>query len=235
MGTVNPEQSMARPAGSGRSAAPVPAGPPETRFRPAALADRVRALADQAGGRFILGLAGPPGAGKSSIAAALANELGPAAVAVPMDGFHYSNAVLRALGRAARKGAPDTFDVDGYVTLLERLRRDDGRTVYAPGFDRQLEQPIAGDLAVPASARIVLTEGNYLLLPDPGWDQVRPLLDQAWYVNVDQSLRLERLIRRHQEFGKDEAAARAWATGPDEANARLIAATRAAADLIIRY
>ncbi len=226
---------MSHPDDSGRSAPPVTAGPPQTWFRPAVLAARVRVLADQTGGRVILGIVGPPGAGKSSIAAALAAELGPAAVAVPMDGFHYSNAVLRALGRASRKGAPDTFDVDGYVTLLERLRRDDGRTVYAPGFDRRLEEPIAGDLAVPASARIVITEGNYLLLPAPGWDQVRPLLDEAWYVDVDQALRLQRLIRRHQEFGKDEAAARAWATGPDEANARLIAVTRAAADLIIRY
>jgi pantothenate kinase len=152
-----------------------------------------------------------------------------------MDGFHYSNAVLRTLGRASRKGAPDTFDVDGYATLLERLRLDDGRTVYAPGFDRERDEPVAGDLAVPASARIVITEGNYLLLPDPGWGQVRPLLDEVWYVDVDESLRLKRLIGRHQQFGKDEAAARAWATGPDAANARLIAATRATADLIIRY
>jgi pantothenate kinase len=226
---------MSRPDGSSRPAAPVPGGPPETCFRPAALALRVRALADRAPGRVILGIVGPPGAGKSSIAAALATELGPAAVAVPMDGFHYSNAVLRALGRAGRKGAPDTFDVDGYLTLLERLRRDDGRTVYAPGFDRQLDEPVAGDLAVPASARIVITEGNYLLLPDPGWSRVRPLLDEAWYVEVDQSLRLERLIARHRHFGKDDAAARAWAAGPDEANARVIAAARSAADLVIRY
>jgi pantothenate kinase len=226
---------MSRPDGSSGCTAPVPAGPPETCFRPAALAARIRALADQARGRVILGIVGPPGAGKSSIAAALAAELGPAAVVVPMDGFHYSNAVLRALGRASRKGAPDTFDVDGYITLLERLRHDNGRTVYAPGFDRQLDEPVAGDLAVPASARIVITEGNYLLLPDPGWDQVRRLLDEAWYVEVDQSLRLERLIRRHREFGKDDAGAQAWATGPDEANARVIAAARAEADLIIRY
>jgi pantothenate kinase len=226
---------MSHRHGCGHSAPPVPGGPPETCFRPAALASRIRFFADQAGGRVILGIAGPPGAGKSSIAAALAGELGPAAVVVPMDGFHYSNAVLRTLGRASRKGAPDTFDVDGYVTLLERLRRDDGRTVYAPGFDRRLEEPIAGDLAVPVSARIVITEGNYLLLPDPRWDQVRPLLDEVWYVDVDQSLRLERLIERHRHFGKEEAAARAWATGPDETNARLNAATRAAADVIIRY
>jgi pantothenate kinase len=208
---------------------------PETCFRPGALAARVRALADQRRGRVILGITGPPGAGKSSIAAALARELGPAAVVIPMDGFHYSNAVLRALGRSPRKGAPDTFDVDGYVTLLERLRQDSARTVYAPSFDRQLEEPIAGDLAVPAAARIVITEGNYLLLPGPGWDRVRPLLDEVWYVAAGQSLRLERLIERHRQFGKDEAAARAWATGPDEANARLIAATQARADLIIRY
>jgi pantothenate kinase len=209
--------------------------PPETLFRPAALAARIRARADQAGARVILGITGAPGAGKSSIADALAAELGADAVTVPMDGFHYSNAVLRALGRAARKGAPDTFDVDGYLTLLERLRRDDGRTVYAPRFYRELEESIAGDLAVPGAARIVITEGNYLLLAAPGWNRVLPLLDEVWYAEVEESLRLTRLIARHRRFGKDEATARAWATGPDEANARLIAATRGVADLVIRY
>jgi pantothenate kinase len=209
--------------------------PPETCFYPAELAARARALADRTGGRVIVGIAGAPGAGKSTIAAAVADELGPAAVAVPMDGFHYPTAVLRELGRASRKGAPDTFDVDGYVALLERLRREHDRTVHAPGFDRVLDEPVPGQLAVPAAARIVITEGNYLLLPSPGWDRVRRLLDEVWYVRVEESVRLERLIERHRRFGKDEAAARAWATGPDEANARLIEAAQGAADLIICY
>ena len=232
---------MPRP-GTG-DAAP-PKAPPETPFQPADLAARARALAGQAanpaggragppGGRILLGITGAPGAGKSTIAAALAVAIGPDACVVPMDGFHFSNAVLRALGRATRKGAPDTFDVDGYAALLDRLRRAD-RVVYAPSFDRQRDEPVAGDLAVPPSARIVITEGNYLLLPSHGWDRVRPLLDEVWHVDVDPAVRLARLIGRHREFGKDADRARAWATGPDEANARLIAAQRAEADLIIR-
>jgi pantothenate kinase len=225
---------MSSPDRSRPPAPPVPAGPPEAGFRPAELASRARALADRAAGRVIVGVAGPPGAGKSAIAAAVGRELGPIAVVVPMDGFHYPTPLLRELGRAARKGAPDTFDVAGYVALLERLRGDAG-TVYAPGFDRVSDEPVAGQLAVPASAAIVLTEGNYLLLPSPGWDRVRQLLDEVWYVQVEESVRLERLIERHARFGKDEAAARAWATGPDQANARLIEAARGAADLIIRY
>jgi pantothenate kinase len=217
------------------------AAPPETPFQPADLATRARALAGQAGGqaggqtggRVLLGITGAPGAGKSTIAAALAAAIGPDACVVPMDGFHFSNAVLRGLGRAARKGAPDTFDVDGYAALLDRLRRAD-RVVYAPSFDRQRDEPVAGDLAVPPSVRIVITEGNYLLIASHGWGRVRPLLDEVWHVDVDPAIRLERLIGRHREFGKDPDRARAWATGPDEANARLIAAQRTAADLIIR-
>ena len=204
-------------------------------FRPAALADRARALADQGGRRVIVGVVGAPGAGKSTIAAAVAAELGSAAVVVPMDGFHYPTAILRDLGRADRKGAPDTFDVAGYVALLEQLRRDHDHIVRAPWFDRETDEPVADRLVVPPSVPIVITEGNYLLLPSSGWDRVRGLLDEAWYVRAEEQVRLQRLIERHRRFGKDEAAARAWATGPDEANAALIEATQGAADLIIRY
>lgn len=210
-----------------------PTADPYAPFDPAGLAARARALAGRAGQRVILGITGAPGAGKSTIAAALAAAIGPAARVVPMDGFHLSNAVLDGLGRTARKGAPDTFDVDGYAALLERLRRAD-RTVYAPSFDRQRDEPVAGDLPVPPSVRIVITEGNYLLVPTHGWHQIRPLLDEVWHVDVDPTVRLGRLIARHRQFGKDAEHARAWATGPDEANARLIAGQRLTADLIIR-
>jgi pantothenate kinase len=208
-------------------------GPPALPCRPADLAARARSLAGADGRRVIVGITGPPGAGKSTIAAAVAQVLGPQACVIPMDGFHYSTAVLAALGRSARKGAPDTFDADGYAVLLGRLRADNGRTVYAPSFDRQREEPVAGDLAVPPGARILLTEGNYLLSTDDGWSQVRPLLDEVWYVDLSPPVRRQRLIARHEQFGKDPQQARAWATGPDEANARLITARRAAASLII--
>jgi pantothenate kinase len=209
--------------------------PPEVPFHPEELAARARALAERAGRRVILGITGAPGAGKSTIAAALGAALGPPACVIPMDGFHLSNAVLRSLGRATRKGAPDTFDADGYAALLSRLRQDNGRTVYAPGFDRELDEPVADDLVVPPGVRIVITEGNYLLSHGKGWDRARRLLDEVWYVDADPAVRLQRLITRHQRFGKDAEGAHAWATGPDEANARLIAAGRSAADLVIRY
>jgi pantothenate kinase len=209
--------------------------PPEAPFYPQELAGRARALAERAGRRVILGITGAPGAGKSTIAAALEAVLGPSACVIPMDGFHLSNAVLRSLGRATRKGAPDTFDADGYAALLSRLRQDHGRAVYAPSFDRELDEPVANDLVVPPVVRIVITEGNYLLSQGKGWDRVRRLLDEVWYVDADPAVRLQRLITRHERFGKDAEHAHAWATGPDEANARLITAGRNTASLVIRY
>ncbi len=195
--------------------------------------ERARALA--AGrARVILGIAGTPGAGKSTLAALLAAALGDAAVCVPMDGFHLAGRELARLGRSQRKGAPDTFDAAGYVALLGRLRSArDGVTVYAPRFDRELEEPVAGSIAVPAQARLVITEGNYLLM-DAGWAPVRALLDEAWYVEVPARVRLARLVRRHVAHGKSEDEARRWSLGSDQANAELIAATAHRANLAVR-
>lgn len=182
-------------------------------------------------GRRIIGITGPPGAGKSTIAAALVAELGETAVLVPMDGFHLPNATLRELGRRGRKGAPDTFDVAGYVALLTLLRTRS--PVTAPEFDRVADEPVAGAIHIPASAHTVVTEGNYLLLDSGGWEAVRPLLDEVRYVDLDDAVRLERLIARHEAFGMTREQARAWATGPDAANATIIAATRHRADRVI--
>jgi pantothenate kinase len=192
-----------------------------------ALADQVRATAAP---RTIIGITGPPGAGKSTVAEALVNHIGPAAVLVPMDGFHLSNHVLDALGRRDRKGAPDTFDAAGYVALLRRLRDAGHDVVYAPTFRREIEEPIAASIAIPQQTRIVITEGNYLLL----WHEVRTLLDQVWYLEVDDDIRLERLIARHLSFGRTPDEARAWANGSDQRNADTIAATAPRADLILR-
>lgn len=187
--------------------------------------DRARALA--AGrSRVLLGITGPPGAGKSTVAAAVVAALAPQAVLVPMDGFHLAEVELRRLGLAERKGAPETFDAAGFVALLERLREPTGDVVYAPTFDRRLEEPVAGSIAVPPEVPLVVVEGNYLLHDDGAWARVGPLLDACWYVEVDDDVRLERLVARHLAFGKEPSAARAWARGPDEANARLIRATR---------
>ncbi|WP_255991536.1 nucleoside/nucleotide kinase family protein [Chitinolyticbacter albus] len=191
-------------------------------------------LAD--GRRKILGLVGEPGAGKSTLAEALLAHLGERAVVVPMDGFHLANVELARLQRSARKGAPDTFDAAGYVALLARLRSQRGdEIVYAPAFRREIEEPIAGAIAVSPQVPLVITEGNYLLLESGHWAGVRPLLDAIWYVEVDAELRRQRLVERHMRFGRDEAAARAWVEQTDEPNARLIAQGRDGADLIVRW
>ncbi|MFJ7586652.1 nucleoside/nucleotide kinase family protein [Streptomyces sp. NPDC097617] len=196
-------------------------------------ARRAEALA-AAGERRILGIAGPPGAGKSTLAARIADGLGPErAVVVPMDGFHLARAELDRLGRADRKGAPDTFDAAGYVALLRRLRAPQGPTVYAPAFDRSLEEPIAGSIPVAPDVPLVITEGNYLLHDAGEWGSVRPLLDAAWYLAPAEDLRLDRLIERHVRHGKDPAYARAWVARSDEPNARLVARGRHRADLVL--
>jgi pantothenate kinase len=185
------------------------------------------------GVRRLIGITGPPGAGKSSYAAALAARTGPSAVVVPMDGFHLAGHELVRLGRADRKGAPDTFDVAGYVALLRRLR-DEAGVVYAPEFRRDLEEPIAGAIAVEPRHTTVVTEGNYLLHDRDGWEHVRPLLDGCWYVDTDDEQRVARLIARHVAHGRSPDAAREWVMRSDEANARLVAATRPRADRVVR-
>lgn len=179
------------------------------------------------GDRVVVGIAGAPGAGKSTLAAALVAAL-PDAALLPMDGFHLPQARLVELGRRDRMGAPDTFDVDGFVATLAAART--GRAITAPGFDRSIEEPVPDAIEIPASVRVVVVEGNYLLL----WDAVRPLLDLAVYVDLDREVRLERLIARHIRFGKTPDAARAWSLGPDERNALLVEATAARADRVVR-
>ncbi|WP_421734696.1 nucleoside/nucleotide kinase family protein [Cellulomonas sp.] len=185
------------------------------------------------GPRRLLGIVGAPGAGKSTVAAQVVTAVGPTAVAVPMDGFHLAQTELERIGRADRKGAPDTFDADGFVALLARLR-DPARTVYAPEYRRDLRNPVAGAIAVPPEVRLVVVEGNYLLLADHGFAPVADLLDETWFLAPDDGLRLDRLVARHEAFGKSPDAARAWSHGPDERNARLVAATAGRADVIVR-
>jgi pantothenate kinase len=201
---------------------------------PAAELARLEALLAD-GRRKLLGLVGAPGSGKSTVAQALLDALPGRAQVVPMDGFHLANAELGRLGRAGRKGAPDTFDGAGYVALLRRLRSQPaGETVYAPEFRREIEEPVAGAIAVRPETPLVITEGNYLLLEEGPWAGVAPLLDEVWYVEVDDRVRLERLLRRHQQFGRSLEAAQAWVAQTDEPNARRIAATRPRAHHILR-
>ncbi|MEJ1179866.1 MULTISPECIES: nucleoside/nucleotide kinase family protein [unclassified Pseudarthrobacter] len=188
------------------------------------------------GQRTLLGITGAPGSGKSTFAAWLQRHFGAdLAVVVPMDGFHLGNAIIDGTPLRQRKGAMDTFDVGGYLSLLQRLVRRDEDVVYAPEFRRTLDEPVAASIAVPASVPLVITEGNYLLAETPQWKEVRAQLDEVWFMETAPELRLGRLVDRHVEFGMVRAAAEAWATGPDEANAVLIEATRQRADRIIPW
>ncbi len=199
---------------------------------PAPLLDRARILL-ASGGRRLLGVAGPPGSGKSTLAAQLVAALGPAASLVPMDGYHLAQVELARLDRAGRKGAPDTFDAAGYVSLLRRLRNQaPDEVVYAPAFRREIEEPVAGAIPVLPEVRLVVTEGNYLLLDGP-WAPVRELLDQSWFVAVPEPVRLQWLLARHMAFGRSRDAALAWIAATDAPNARLIEAAHHRADLVV--
>ncbi|QOD93574.1 nucleoside/nucleotide kinase family protein [Chryseoglobus sp. 28M-23] len=200
----------------------------------AAVVARLRDHHPPASGRLLVGLAGAPGAGKSTVAATIAAAL-PGTAVLPMDGFHLPQSRLRDLGRRDRMGAPDTFDVAGFTTLLATLREVDnsGRTVLAPGFDREIEEPVADAVALRPELSTVIVEGNYLLLDDGGWEAIAPLLHATVGIVVDDAIRRERLIARHIAFGKAPDAARAWALGPDERNAAAIAATLERADYLL--
>lgn len=200
----------------------------------AELCRRAAALA-LPGQRRLLGISGAPGAGKSTLASRLVGALGERAVLVGMDGFHLAHRELTRLGLAHRKGAPDTFDADGYVALLLRLRHNGSdaphpHTVYAPEFRREIEEPIAGAIAAPPAVPLIVTEGNYLLLPTEPWRQIREVLDEVWFLEVDEPERLSRLIERHRRYGLSTAAATDKALGQDQRNAELIATTASLAE-----
>ncbi len=197
------------------------------------LVDRCRELV-RPGQRTLLGVTGAPGAGKSTLVAALQAGLGDTAASVGMDGFHLAQAELDRLGRRMRKGAPDTFDASGYVALLGRLRDNVDPVVYAPLFHRDIEEPVGSSVPVAREVPLVITEGNYLLLDAPDWSPVRTKLDEVWFLDLADDIRRERLIERHMRFGLAPEVARERATtGSDEQNARAVNATRSRADLMV--
>lgn len=189
----------------------------------------------RSGRRGLIGIAGTPGSGKSTVARLLAAALGPEAVVAPMDGYHLANQELVRLGRQARKGAPDTFDVGGYRAALLRLRACEDDTIYLPHFARELEEPIANAIPVSREVRLVISEGNYLLLPEGAWAGVAGLFDDLWYVEVNSATRMTRLVERHQRYGRTRSQAQAWAEAVDEPNARLIERYRDRADFVLPW
>ncbi len=201
---------------------------------PPGVLQRARALL-ASGQRKILGIVASPGAGKSTLAQSLQQALGEQAQIVPMDGFHLANTELQRLGRAGRKGAPDTFDAQGYVSLLRRIQgQQPGETIYAPEYRREFEEGIAGAIAIEATTPLIITEGNYLLMEDGAWRDVRGVLDEAWFLDVDPTVRHQQLLERHMRFGRSREAALEWIAVTDEPNAQRIERTRVRADWVVR-
>ncbi|WP_240615670.1 nucleoside/nucleotide kinase family protein [Nakamurella deserti] len=230
-----PDPDEPTPAAAPPAPAPAPAEMPDDAIR---LAGLIRSHAERTGAtRIIVGLTGGPGSGKSTTAARLLDEFtlaGERAAVVPMDGFHLAQRQLQAQGLADIKGAPETFDAEGYLALLHRLRTQRDEVVYAPAFDRTLEEPVAGSIAVAPDVRYVITEGNYLLHDVAPWPAVRAVLDAVWFLDPGEDIRINRLVRRHIQFGRTpNAALKRATTGVDAVNAELIAPTRQRADLVI--
>jgi pantothenate kinase len=197
--------------------------------------------------RMIVGIVGSPGAGKSTIATQLVELLSPDAVMLAMDGYHLPQSTLVKLGRRERMGAPDTFDVDGFRGTLAALHShyprsqsgphqvaNSGLALAVPGFDRIREEPVPDALRITPEFSIVIVEGNYLLLDSHGWGGIAAMLDLTFFIEVDHETRIERLVARHERFGKSPEDARDWALGPDESNARLIEQTASLTDHRIR-
>lgn len=186
---------------------------------PPGIVARVEAMMAR-GGR-VLGIAGPPGSGKSTLAQRVLDHFGARAASLPMDGFHLANEELHRLGLAHRKGAPETFDVDGYLNALRRVRARE-HDVLVPRFHRAIEEPVAGALRIGVDAELVVTEGNYLLVPLGRWGDVAALLDDRWLLRPDDAVRRARLVARHEAHGRTLTEALSWVDDVDEPNAELV-------------
>lgn len=203
------------------------------------LASELLAAVDAQQERFLLGITGPPGSGKSRLAHALVASMleryGPgSAVVAPLDGFHLSNETLDSLGLLSVKGAPQTFDGSAFLASLRRLRDETAATVYWPDFDRSAEQTMPDEISIGPTTKVVVVEGNYLLLDQPPWHEARDLLDQVWYLDVPAEVLRPRLIKRHMAHGRSEAEAVRHVDESDLVNAELVGRTKHLADLAVR-
>ncbi|CAB4757813.1 unannotated protein [freshwater metagenome] len=198
------------------------------------LVEQIKTLLEGSSPRTIIGIVGKPGAGKSTVVAEIQNQFESNDVAIiPMDGYHLSNEELIELGRRNRKGAPDTFDVSAFVSLLRSVRNEINKNHTFPIFHREIEASKEGEGLVPAGAKVVVVEGNYLFSQEYGWHEVFPLLDQSWFISIDDEIRMRRLIARHIAYGKTAQEAEEWSLGSDEMNARFIEKSANRAEKVI--
>lgn len=198
-----------------------------------ALIDAILARSAQQA-RVLVGIAGPPGAGKSTVASSIHQDIASEthSVVVPMDGYHLDNAELDRLGLRHRKGAPDTFDADGFVHMITRIRHTTDR-VPVPGFDRSADCVVPNMICVEPSHRIVLIEGNYLLLTEAPWLALAPLFDITVFLNPGMDLLEERLVQRWLDNGHTPAEARTRAMSNDIPNAHHVLKHSAEADWVV--
>jgi pantothenate kinase len=190
------------------------------------LFEQIQSLLNGQNPRTLIGIVGKPGAGKSTVVEEISKKFDSKTVSIiPMDGFHLSNEELISLGRRDRKGAPDTFNVEGFTSLIKRVKSDSNVDHMFPIFHREIEASIADEGMVPKESKVVVIEGNYLFSEAHGWNGIYPLLDHSWFIEIDDEIRIERLIARHVRYGKTREEAEAWSRGSDETNARFIGLT----------
>ena len=190
------------------------------------LFDQIQSLLQSASPRTIIGIVGKPGAGKSTVVSEIEKRFDSSEVCViPMDGYHLSNETLIEIGRRDRKGAPDTFATQEFISLIRKVKNDHTSEHRFPIFHREIEASKKDEGIVPIGAKVIVIEGNYLFSEEHNWNGVFPLLDHTWFIEIDNEVRMQRLIARHVKYGKTPEEAEYWSRGSDEANAQYIELT----------